>query len=279
MTAPSTYPLPYGDVFRTQHSTEDCWRMAQSGLILLSEIGSTMHGVSSDDTGDDIDLMGICVEPPIEALGLGEFEQYEYRDRKVNERSQEGDTDLVIYGFRKWVRLAATGNPTVIMLLFSDPEKHVKQINGFGLRLRKEFPQFLSRQAGHRFLGYLDGQFQRYRDPGRVDSKHATRPELIEKYGWDTKTGYHALRLAIQGKQLMDEAHIHLPMRGEDREFLLEVRHGEHPRERVIEETSRRIDLLKAAIDQSPLPERSDRAKISAWMANFQRAWWHEKGF
>lgn len=79
-----------------------------------------MHGVSSDDTGDDLDLMGICVEPPAEVLGLGDFEQYEYRDRRVNERSREGDTDLVVYGFRKWVRLAAAGNPTVLMLLFSN---------------------------------------------------------------------------------------------------------------------------------------------------------------
>lgn len=270
--------LPYGEVFATRHSTRERWRVAQSGLILLSEIGSTMHGVSSDDTGDDIDLMGICVEPPIEVLGLGDFEQYEYRDRKVNERSQEGDTDLVVYGLRKWVKLAATGNPTVIMLLFSDPEEHIKHVNGFGLLLRQEFPRFLSQQAGHRFLGYLDGQLQRYLDPERVDSKHATRPELVEKYGWDTKTGYHALRLAIQGKQLMDHGRIELPMRDEDREFLLDVRHGQYTREWVIEDTHRRIDLLNAAITQSHLPETADRAKISAWMTDFQRAWWYEIG-
>lgn len=270
------YQLPYGDVFRTQHSTEECWHVAQSGLILLSEIGSTMHGVSSGDTGDDIDLMGFCIEPPLEVLGLGDFEQYDYRDRRVNERSREGDTDLVVYGLRKWVRLAASGNPTVIMPLFSDSELHIKYIDRFGLRLREEFPRFLSQQAGHRFLGYLDGQLQRYLDPDRVDSKHATRPELVERYGWDTKTGYHALRLAIQGKQLMDAAHIDLPMRDEDREFLLAVRHGEYSREWVIEETHRRVDLLKAAIAQSRLPETVDRAEVSVWMTNFQRAWWEE---
>jgi uncharacterized protein len=273
-----THQLPYGDVFTTQHSTRDRWRVAQAGLILLSEIGSTMHGVSSDDTGDDIDLMGICIEPPIEVLGLGDFEQYEYRDRKVNERSREGDTDLVVYGLRKWVKLAALGNPTVIMPLFSHPERHVKYVDGFGLLLREEFPRFLSQQAGHRFLGYLDGQLQRYLDPDRVDSKHATRPELVEKYGWDTKTGYHALRLAIQGKQLMDDGSIDLPMRDGDREFLLDVRHGRYSREWVIDETNRRIDLLKAAIIHSRLPAESDRIEIGAWMTNFQRAWWAESG-
>src|SRR4051794_9946382 len=110
------FELPQGEVFRTRHSAESNWDVANGGLILLSEIGSTMHGVTSDDTGDDVDLMGICIEPPSEVLGLGDFEQYEYRDRAVNERSQEGDTDLVVYGLRKWVKLAATGNPTVIML-------------------------------------------------------------------------------------------------------------------------------------------------------------------
>lgn len=105
------YELPRGEIFRTQHSGDRNWEIANYGLILLSEIGSTMHGVSSDDTGDDIDLMGICIEPPVEVLGLGDFEQYEYRDRAVNERSQEGDTDLVVYGLRKWVKLAADGNP------------------------------------------------------------------------------------------------------------------------------------------------------------------------
>lgn len=177
------YELPRGEVFRTQHSGERNWEVANYGLILLSEIGSTMHGVSSDDTGDDIDLMGICIEPPVEVLGLGDFEQYEYRDRAVNERSQEGDTDLVVYGLRKWVKLAANGNPTVVMLLFSDRELHVRFVNGFGLLLRDQFPMFLSRQAGHRFLGYLDGQLQRYLNPDVTDSKHATRPELVEKYG------------------------------------------------------------------------------------------------
>ncbi len=274
-----TNELPYGQVFVTRHSTAENWLVAQLGLILLSEIGSTMHGVSSDDTGDDLDLMGICIEPPTESLGLGDFEQYEYRDRKVNERSREGDTDLVVYGLRKWVKLAATGNPTVIMPLFADEELHVKQINGFGMLLRRDFPRFLSRQAGHRFLGYLDGQLQRYLDPERVDSKHATRPELVERYGWDTKTGYHALRLAIQGKQLMDHRHIELPMLAEDREFLLAVRHGQYTREWVIDETHRRVELLKAAIAQSSLPEVADRAIISRWMADVQRAWWAENGF
>lgn len=111
-----------------------------------------------------------------------------------------------------------------------------------------------------------------------MDSKHATRPELVARYGWDTKTGYHALRLAIQGKQLMDRRYIDLPMPDDDREFLLDVRHGRYTREWVIEETYRRVGLLEAAIAESRLPEKSDRDEISAWMTAFQRAWWEQNG-
>lgn len=135
---------------------------------------------------------------------------------------------------------------------------------------------FLTRQAGHRFLGYLDGQLQRYLNPDVTDSKHATRPELVEKYGWDTKTGYHALRLAIQGTQLMTTGRIDLPMRDDDREFLLDVRHGKYTREWVIEDTYKRIAVLKDAIASSLLPEKADIDQISSWMTNFQRAWWLE---
>lgn len=74
----------------------------------------------------------------------------------------------------------------------------------------------------------------------------------------------------------MDDAHIALPMRDEDRDFLLDVRHGQYSRQWVIDEINRRAALLKSAITQSRLPERADRAAISAWMANLQRAWWAE---
>jgi hypothetical protein len=101
---------------------------------------------------------------------------------------------------------------------------------------------------------------------------------LVAKYGWDTKTGYHALRLAIQGRQLMETGRIELPMRDEDRELLLAVRHGQRSRDWVLAETQRRADLLKAATENSALPEKPDWTRISGWLVDIQRDWWRQRG-
>lgn len=267
---------PVQGVFNTQHSTPYNREIAHQGLILLTEVGSTMHGVSQGAASDDdIDEMGICIEPPTEVIGLGKFEQYEYRTQPVNARSGPGDIDRCIYGLRKWVRLAAAGNPTVLMPLFANTDTHVRYINLWGEVLRESKALFISKQAGHKFLGYLDGQRSRYLDPGRNDSKHVSRPELVAKYGWDTKTGYHALRLAIQGQELMDTGEIFLPMRDCNREFLLRVRNGEFSKEEVTKRLDERyIPDLKQSIEASSLPEKPDYNVINEWLVEQYETFW-----
>lgn len=266
-------------VFHTQHSTEPNMRIAQDGLILLCEIGSTMHGVSDPFTGDDVDEMGICIEDPTTLIGLGEFEQYEYRTQPVNARSGPGDVDRTVYSLRKWAKLAAAGNPTVLMPLFADHDLHVRYQNWAGADLREHAHLFLSRAAGHKFLGYLDGQMKRYLDPDRVDSKHASRPELVAKYGWDTKTGYHALRLAIQGTELMENHTIPLPMTYGNRNLLLKVRGGEFSKEEVTEQLEKwYVPKLKDKIEKSMLPTSPDYEAINEWLTRTYQQHWAQKG-
>lgn len=69
--------------------------------------------------------MGVCVESIEDAMELSApFEQFIYRsaaerEGRDNARSTAGDLDLTIYSFRKWVRLAFKGNPTILLLLFT----------------------------------------------------------------------------------------------------------------------------------------------------------------
>lgn len=278
--APGVLHEPVQNVFKTQHSTPHNRTIAAQGLILLTEVGSTMHGVSQDSTQDDIDEMGVCIEGPEEVIGLGDFEQYEYRTQPVNVRSGANDIDRVIYSLRKFVKLAAQGNPTVLMPLFADEDKHIAYRDHFGDELRLNAELFITKQAGYKFLGYLNGQRDRYLDPKREDSKHASRPELIDKYGWDTKTGYHALRLAIQGTELMDHHTITLPMNRIVRENLLAVRNGSMTKE----ECTHALDAfwiprLKRAIESSTLPEKPDYTAINEWLSAMYLRFWREKGW
>ncbi|APD17046.1 nucleotidyl transferase [Mycobacterium phage Lukilu] len=175
---------PVQGAFETSHSSSHHQQVALDGLIYLSEVGSTLHGVSTDATSDDIDEMGIAIEPPRCVIGFERFDLYEYRTKPVSVRSQAGDIDRTIYSLRKYAHLLASGNPTVLMPMFAPADK-LRYVHPLGQVLRENVGHFLSRQTGQRFLGYLNRQRSRYLDPERTDSTHSARPELIEAYGWD----------------------------------------------------------------------------------------------
>lgn len=217
--------------------------------------------------------MGVCIEPPDCVIGLNQFEQYIFRTQAEGHRSGAGDLDLIIYSLRKFATLAAAGNPTILMPLFA-PDAEIVVINEAGRELRDDRAIFLSRQAGERFLGYLSSQ----RDKMVGGSGHTNRPELIEKYGFDSKHGYHALRLAIQGAELMATGAITLPMTEAHREFLLAVRTGGYSKDEVIAQLDLRTEALVRATERSRLPERPDHDAVNAWLIQAHRAWWDRMG-
>src|ERR1700722_13368896 len=178
MPASSTAPvrgstvLPSG--FRHRHASEEARAIAENGMILRVQVGSGVHGTSI--TGqDDRDEMGLCLEPPEFVTGLarvpngstGEapsirFEQYERhtawdRPGGIANRSGAGDLDVIIYSARKWARLALSGNPTVLLVLFV-PDQEVMFRNEAGAELTANAHRFVSRLAAARFLGYLNSQ-------------------------------------------------------------------------------------------------------------------------
>ncbi|WP_329054624.1 nucleotidyltransferase domain-containing protein [Amycolatopsis sp. NBC_01488] len=65
-----------------------------------------------------------------------------------------GDLDLIVYSLREWMRLALTGNPTVLLPLFVAGHEIVR-ITELGHELRANATKIVSRQAGLRFAGYL----------------------------------------------------------------------------------------------------------------------------
>ena len=116
--------------------------------------------------------MGVCIEPPEYVIGLdgstsGSIGQPKNGRSTMlaptnvgTERtppSESGDLDLVVYSLRKYTRLAAAGNPTVLLVLYADP----LYATDAGRELQSHAHLFASREAGHRFLGYLRAQKER----------------------------------------------------------------------------------------------------------------------
>ena len=236
-----------------------------------------MHGVTVA-AADDIDEMGVCIPPPEVALGMKAstshlFEQYEFRTQPVGARSGPGDIDRTIYSLRKYARLAGQGNPTVLMILFSPPDM-LRINNALGQELRRSRAMFISKQCGLRFEGYL--KRQRARMIG-ASSQHANRPELVAQYGFDTKFAYHALRLAMQGIELMQDGVITLPMPQDARTYLLDVRTGKYEKIDVLAHLDALTADLQRATDDADLPEHADFDYISSFVASMHLQAWESR--
>jgi hypothetical protein len=257
-----------------RHAGEDARRIAQDGLILLAEVGSGVHGIALPGR-DDTDLMGVCIEPPEFVTGLRSFEQYERhtawdRPGGVRNRSGAGDLDVTVYGARKFCRLAADGNPSILTLLFTPPSARVF-CSGFGWSLLDHAPSFVSLQAADRYLGYLGSQ-----RGGMVGTGRTNRPELVAKYGFDVKFASHAVRLAIQGIELLRWQRVMLPMERENRELLLAIKRGEWALDAVLALVGELERELRSLRDRNPwrIKAEPDREAIDRLLHRIYTAHW-----
>lgn len=242
-------------------------RMAENSTILRALVGSTVHGLALEGT-DDRDEMGVCLEPVESVAGFSEFEQFIFRsaaerEGKHDAPSQPGDLDLTIYSLRKYLRLAMQGNPTVLTLLFTRGEANVYQ-DARGGQLQELAPMIVSRQAGKRYLGYLESQRQRLM--GERGQKKVNRPELEEKFGYDTKYAMHMLRLGFQGVELLSTGQLTLPLTGEALELCSATRKGEVPLQDVLSRVGLLERELKDLISDGPIREAPDKEAVESWM-------------
>jgi uncharacterized protein len=259
-----------------KHATEEKRAVALAGTILHCQIGSGVHGTAISGQ-DDRDEMGIAIEPPEYVIGLRVFEQYEHhtaweRPGGLANRSGHGDLDETVYSARKWMRLALNGNPSVLLPLFV-PEIEIVIVRPLGRELRDLAPAIVSRQAGQRFAGYLHAQRRSllsYQGKGR----DVTRPDLVEKYGWDVKFGAHMVRLGYQGIELLETGRITLPMPEPERTAVRAIRQGQVPMEDALKAAADLEARLRELTESSPLREYPDRAAADAWLVSaYQRAW------
>ena len=266
------------DLIKNKHESERAREIAENNTILRVQVGSGLHGVSIEGT-DDRDEMGVCIEPPECVIGLEKFEQYQYRTQPEGVRSGPGDLDLVIYSLRKWARLAAQGNPTVLLMLFApehewcNPVLPVTDHYWRGRELQGNKDLFISKECGRRFQGYLSAQKDRMLG---LRSQRTNRPELIDLYGFDTKFAYHAIRLGLQGKELLETGHITLPMPEPYRSILRELRKGAYSKQYALDWIDDLQDGLAVLTEKVDLPEQADMMKLNRWLIDTYTDWWQK---
>ncbi|WP_432560632.1 DNA polymerase beta superfamily protein [Granulicoccus sp. GXG6511] len=281
--------LPRG--YAHPHASEEARAIATNGMILRVQVGSGMHGTAIGGQ-DDRDEMGLCLEPREFVTGLAtvpngvdgehgriEFEQYQRhtawdRPGGLANRSGAGDLDVVIYSARKWCRLALAGNPTVLLALFV-PDEEVVFRNAAGAELVDNAHRFVSGLAAERFLGYLRSQKSAMTSES---GKHTNRPELVALHGYDTKFAMHALRLGIQGIELLTTGRITLPIAEPQLSHLRAIRRGDVP----LADALGAIDEVEADLialnERSKVPPQPDRAWVDDWLHRHHVAYWAQLG-
>ena len=96
-----------------------------------------------------------------------------------------------------------------MLLVLFVPDEEVVFRNEAGAELARNAHRFVSRLAAGRFLGYLKAQ--KAAMTGQAGA-HTNRPELVAVHGYDTKYAMHALRLGLQGIELLTTGRITLPV-------------------------------------------------------------------
>jgi uncharacterized protein len=277
--------LPVG--YRHPHASEEARALAETGMILRVQVGSGVHGTAVSGQ-DDRDEMGLCLEPPQFVTGLARvrngtggqglsvrFEQYERhtawdRPGGLANRSGAGDLDVIIYSARKWARLALSGNPTVLLVLFVTDDEVVFR-SQVGAELTDNAHRFVSRLAATRFLGYL--RAQKAAMTGAAGA-HTNRPELVAVHGYDTKYAMHALRLGLQGVELLSTGRITLPVPEPHRAYLRAIRHGQIPLSEVVDAvTTAEADLARLR-DAGSVPAEPDRRWVDDWLHRSHLDYW-----
>ena len=254
--------------------TESKWKkMVEANTIFRCVVGSTAYGLSLGNSGDR-DEVGVCIEPLEANLGFHEFDHYEYRTAVEREGvkdapSQAGDLDLKIYPLKKFLKLALKGNPSVVEILFIR-EAIVR--TALGTRLQELAPHIVSKQAGKAFLGYM--QAQRERLTGDRGQKRVKRPELEEKYVYDTKYAMHIMRLGFEGVELLSTGKITLPFVGERRDICLQVRGGTCTLQEVLNWSNGLEAQLEQLLVSSPLPDHPNESLVEDWMISRYWEWW-----
>ena len=231
--------------------------------VIVGETGSHAHGLNIETS--DHDYLGLYTDRPDQLIGLKPLRKGVRKgDQPEGVRLSAGESETTYHAVRKYAALAAQGNPTMLTLLFT-PILTVPDEIG----LQENRDMFLSKRVARTHVGYADSIIAQL--TGKK-APHPYRPELIEKYGWDVKHTMHALRILLQGIELLTTGHMELPMAPPLRQMLLGVRHGLYSKQFCLDW----IKDLRSSIDKldSILPDEPDYNRINHWLIDVHNKEW-----
>lgn len=225
-------------------------------VIYETKTGSHSYGVNTPSS--DLDLVGICIPPKEiifphlkgEILGFGK-QKTRFRHLDNKEFLKDGEKhDLNVFSIVSYFRECMDCQPNWLEALYT-PEECVTFETPISRKIRDNRDLFLSKVAFYRFTGFAKSQLNKM-------SKKDREPERLFKYG------YHAVRMALEGEQIMKEGTLTLDA---NISLLNAVKQGEWSFEEIEDFCAEKEIELKDLYDNSDfLPYSADEDKIKTLM-------------
>ncbi len=266
-------------------------RLTQKGLIrppswladnVIYEtiMGSVAYGVSVDIS--DFDTVGVCVPPKemvfphlvgrIEGFGRQHQKFVCYQKHHVlvpDDLAGHGrEYDLNVYNIVHYFHLCMENNPNMVASLFT-PQDCVLHCTKIGNMIRDKRRIFLHKGCWHKFKGYAYSQLHKIRT--RNPEEGSKRAEIIEKFGWDVKFGYHTVRLLSEVEQILTEGDLDIRR---NREQLKAIRRGEMTADECIAWATTKEQALERAYEISRLPYGPDEQAIKTLLLECLEEHW-----
>lgn len=201
--------------------------------------GSHAYGLNIETS--DEDFKGICI-PPLE-MQLGFLHNFEQHEEMV---SKGHPADLVVYGLKKFCKLAAACNPNIVEVLFCD-QADILKMTEVGEEFRHHRHKFLSKLAFNSFSGYALSQRKHCETRGLDDVRAR-------------KNAMHLVRLSRMCLEIMRDGQVHV--KRTDREELLAIRNGERTLDSIFHEVDDLYVRAKECMAVSHLPNKPDYVEL-----------------
>ncbi|MCX4766280.1 nucleotidyltransferase domain-containing protein [Streptomyces sp. NBC_01275] len=231
--------------------------MTVANILLSGIVGSTAYGLAHE--GSDVDRLGMFAAPTEELHGL----------HRPKESHVSTAPDSTLHEAAKWCRLALSGNPTVMELVWLPDELYeVRTPLGDELiAIRTTLPS--AQRVRDAYLGYATQQFRRLQNRNDGSQADDSQAEASADTGKRTaKHARHLKRLCTQGYDLYATGQ--LTIRVEDPESY--HRFGEQ----VAADPDSALPLLRDFEERfdrtrSVLPEQPDESAAEAWLRGVRR--------
>ena len=230
----------------------------------VSVVGSKLYGINT--LSSDTDIKGFGFAEPDEIIGLKHFEQQQFQNEVADGPDKiEG----VVYDARYYIHLCMKGNPTVIEIAFTDNKFDILTSN-----VGKEICKFvrdnmLAKSIFKPYSAYLRAQVRKLENTKPIGK----RKELVDQYGYDLKFSSHAIRLAIQGGQIMSDKMFNPTLSPEHAKICKDIRNGVYNKEQALQIIKEYDAKMYEAYKVSTLPESVDFNKVNSWLTKLYGDW------